>query len=179
MKRLRRIILNALTVLSLLLCVATAMLWVWSYSAERWILRADRGYAQLICLLDGRMLVETSPWPNEGRFLQIVLHSAGRNVNRPWLYHQGNAKFFSALGFTLERGTVFNSNYVPHGYAIVVVPLWFIMLCEAVLPGLWMTRWRRAHRRMGLGRCPVCSYDLRATPNRCPECGTIPAEARA
>jgi hypothetical protein len=56
-------------------------------------------------------------------------------------------------------------------------PWWVLAAGLAILPALAVPRWHRAWQRMrraNSGLCPACGYNLRATPDRCPECGTRP-----
>jgi hypothetical protein len=50
------------------------------------------------------------------------------------------------------------------------VPLWFLAVIFGASPTVWITRRRRQYPA---GHCETCGYDLRETPQRCPECGAI------
>jgi primosomal protein N' len=52
-----------------------------------------------------------------------------------------------------------------------MLPHWFLALPFAILPCRFLIRKLRIHRRARSGRCLACGYDLRASKDRCPECG--------
>lgn len=54
------------------------------------------------------------------------------------------------------------------------VPIWFVLLCTSILPGVWIYRLRHKARNADFMRCAICGYDLRASTDRCPECGADP-----
>jgi hypothetical protein len=54
----------------------------------------------------------------------------------------------------------------------VTCPNWFFILLLSVPPALWFFQYRQRRARALIGHCVKCGYDLRASPTKCPECGT-------
>jgi len=64
----------------------------------------------------------------------------------------------------------------------LILPYWLIAVPLGAVTILWWARLSRRAWREHVGRvrcahglCAACGYDLRGTPDRCPECGSVPA----
>ena len=83
-------------------------------------------------------------------------------------------------GLMIYDGTfaLYSNHFVgqERGASRLIVPLMILPLAWAI--ATCQRKWRR--RKWVPGLCPVCGYDLRASNDRCPECGTpIPSNSRA
>jgi hypothetical protein len=210
MKRLPRIFLNAITALSLLLCLASAA--VWLRSSNQAILR-------------GWCTPQTATWlfATKGRFGIARAGAEGTHTNfAPYMdedgqpfdsskHPQGVYHFYAMFeswrhetlrlvppqgafvrtshwrGFSIGQADVRASDFSigPVAYfnsarywrrmtiTMIEFPAWSACLLFAALPALrLLLLLKRA--RPAIGFCPICGYDLRATPTLCPECGATP-----
>jgi hypothetical protein len=163
-----RILVNAATVLSLLLCVAAVALWILSYAVAESGLTPD-GRAKPMCSFAGGLWYQVDQqWPDLSNMRDDVgevepeynwsvmglVHSAGREGR-----------------IDVNQGLLF-STYCKRWR----VPYGFIASLAVALPLLRYVRWIVIRPTRGF--CPTCGYNLRATPYLCPECGTAPTAQR-
>lgn len=83
------------------------------------------------------------------------------------LFDPSNEKWHF-LGFHTATGTLGSWNWK---FSALIVPYWVLVIPLALLP---LTGFRRVivrRRRKRRGQCLACGYDLRQSPDRCPECG--------
>jgi hypothetical protein len=146
-------LLNLVTALSLLLCVAVASLWPYSYFAfdvvGYWPFPADRRAYGLLS--------------HHGSFCFLAVGERSPGGHFAWRHdrtRQSNPRIGGVAGFVFSRRP---------GELLVGVPHWTLALLLALPPALRLRSHRRRPRTPGV--CRSCGYDLRATPERCPECG--------
>jgi hypothetical protein len=116
------------------------------------------------------------PWPpgyKSGARIYTILTNSLYGVV-PGVQHWA----FPGIDYVAVPTTVLKDGVCPSESSLIV-RWWLIASLSALLPLLFMTRlWklRRAAKRRLANLCLSCGYDLRASTDRCPECGT-PMEA--
>ena len=194
MKRLRRIIFNALTALSLLLCLATVVLWAYSYRHIPFLNRQLQSrdtrtfWVVELCVSSGQLQfgIDRARW-NQTLDPYPVHWTYGRDGNRDnnSLYENRLPGPRWSIGHLVEYSSTYSAsaNWTRMDKSdnrddVFYAPIALLFILSASLPAWRLNSRLRRNRRTGKGLCPICNYDLRATPDRCPECGMVPV-ARA
>jgi hypothetical protein len=163
----KRRLFTILSALSLLLFVAVVGLWVRSY-----------------------ILTDRVQWQGHRHRVTDIEVESGRGwIGMRWrgslVLAQGAApevlEKFEAQRKAKPRVYAFHRTRWPeypfHGSSPgrVMAPYWAVLILAMMPMAPWIWQWRQRRRRVIVGFCRSCGYDLRATPGRCPECGTAAA----
>ncbi len=176
----RRRLFTTFAALSAAACAACAALWVssfwtagvliWDRPGWSFVVRAQRNLIGIRLFADDQgpdrgLSVQRYPNPDfkrtGGLWDELRLPGAGTLSKIGFGYSVIYTD--QQLGWRLGNQPV-HQIYVPH---------WFLALLFAILPALYLRATIRDRKRNRAGLCPVCGYDLRATPDRCPECGRV------
>ena len=142
---------NLIALVSLLLLLASAALWVRSYRFPE----NRTGESLSFRRSDPRWWVIS----HRGTFTLC------RQNGKDWGQEFGDVE---GLGFKFgglrgPQGSLWN----------LQVPYWFATAVFLLPPALWAARDRRLRKRRRMGLCRRCGYDLRASGGACPECGAL------
>ena|SRR5437867_4202278 len=182
-----RWLLDSLAACSVVLLIATIALWVRGYSSDaefdyrscrkagdgwkdwaEWRLGGHTGRGSVIISWARERFVLDPSTAEEAERLSIreERRFSGWPTGDPYPPRTAGASFAIA-GFGYRPDAPWGG----WGAHTVWVPYWFLVVATALLPVVRIRAWLKRRQRAWAGRCRKCGYDLRATPDRCPECG--------
>jgi hypothetical protein len=158
-------LLNLLTVSSLVLLTVVVAICLLGQRECVCVAHDNNGqyHVSAVCLSDGVAILVGEPsklWRGKGWVVETIERHRSRDF-----YGSEN----SFAGFYFSR-----SSYRGTREWYVGFPYWFLIILTSAVAIMAIVLLRRHGRRRITGACINCGYDLRATPERCPECGTIP-----
>jgi hypothetical protein len=183
----KRRVFNILTLLSLAVFVATLILWIrghWQCDQLNWFNEyrgagiASANSVIMMTFRPGYTGPDAMPPLKTGwRYTHYPAQRAGQEMVRCQIpiakYHR-----LGWLGFAYDPNHLETHSGPPkivlYSAYRFYFPHWAVAAVTAIGPSMWFWRRQRERMRRTLGHCVNCGYDLRATPDRCPECGAVP-----
>jgi hypothetical protein len=108
---------------------------------------------------------------HNGPYQSRIVHSPMTQIPNDVITQFGLTGFHYNFSERTDRNTIIKSR-------ILKIPFWPLIIIFSLFPLIRFSRKYRRHRKrrrdLASGLCLICGYDMRATPDRCPECGTAP-----
>ncbi len=192
MPRLRRILFAALAAVSLVLCAAAAGAWGRSYFAGDGFkhrtggrycgIHVGGGRVEVLrAFLDpsGSWFLADGTWEHDARPPDAPMYGPSGILADRWAFDAAGVRYATqTLDGRDANARAWLRGIDRYDARLLVVPLAYVTAALAVAPAAWLVMFRKRRRRAArarVGFCKQCGYDLRATPDRCPECGHVPA----
>jgi hypothetical protein len=173
-------LLNVLAGVSLALCVATGVLWIRSYRGTDFLVHTSTDNQRQFSTSSSFGVFRFGVTQNPNGF--AILDSwalQSQQLQRHWAYERETLanRQWSMAGVSFFAGDLEMATEHSIPFHTIIVPHFWLFLCFAMTPAFWtlhIARQRRREGRIAKRLCSHCGYDLRATPDRCPECGEVP-----
>ena len=174
----RRQWLNLAAAFSLALLLAVIAVWVQSYKAAFGIAHSEVvaarkwGRTDAFGFDSGRFIFWTSDAHTSGDTWDMAPQWC--RIDHRMLRLSFSPGATEMFGVTWESGRFINALAPTDFFRQLVIPCWFGAIIFSLLPLMWCRNRYLRWRSPRAGCCAQCGYDLRVTPNRCPECGALP-----